>query len=180
MQYTDSVDIHGPSSGRIGRISWGKKSNWLQIFFKLLKKDEKSAWNEVQCVYLGEKEFSKLMSMRNYLMSEIDELNKREMWTNNNTASYEMEHVFGMCHKVFDLHSSYVRRTCITFKMYQPSSLYVQIRVFGRKNDEDPYTQYACTNYTENEFRIMMSKLASMYDTVINNAIYCADVCNIV
>ena len=62
---TDFVDF-GKHQDRFGRFSWTKnEKNYLDIHFKVFKKDIANEFKQYQCVSLGQYDFKQFLRLRN-------------------------------------------------------------------------------------------------------------------
>ena len=75
---TDFVDF-GKHQDRFGRFSWFKnEKNYLEIHFKVFKKDIAKEFKLYQCVSLGQYDFKQFLRLRNQLIVAADNCTKEE------------------------------------------------------------------------------------------------------
>ena len=75
---TDFVDF-GKHHDRFGRFSWTKnKKNYLEIHFKVFKRDIANAIKRYQCVSLGQYDFKQFLRLRKKLIVAADNFTKEE------------------------------------------------------------------------------------------------------
>ena len=68
------------------------------------------------------------------------------------------------------------RRICVTllrYKVDNPETSYAQVRMFGRKKEEEKFQQIVYVNYRHDEFINLLDVMNSMYDKVIANQPIC-------
>ena len=62
------------------------------------------------------------------------------------------------------------RRICVTllrYKVDNPETSYAQVRLFGRKREEEKFQQIVYVNYRLDEFIYLLDVINSVYDKVI-------------
>ena len=87
-----------------------------------------------------------------------------------------MEEQLKLVHKVTDGVDCPNRKICITllrYKVNNPKSSYAQVRLFGRKTEEEKFQQIVYVNYKLHEFVYPLDILNSVYDKVISNQPIC-------
>ena len=65
---------------------------------------------------------------------------------------------------------------CVTMLRYNvenPESSYVQLRLFGRRQNEKKFNQIVYVNYKLDEFFCLLDVMYSVYDKVIANELLC-------
>ena len=81
-----------------------------------------------------------------------------------------MEEQLKLVHKVIDVVGRPRRRIWVTLLRYQadnPETSYAQVRLFGRKKEEEKFQQIVYVNYKLDEFVYLLDVLNSVYDKVI-------------
>ena len=94
------------------------------------------------------------------------------------TLSKDIEEQLKLVHKVIDAVDRPNRRFCVTllrYKVDNPETSYAQVRLFGRKKEEEKFQQIVYVNYRLDEFVNLLDVMISVYDKVIANQ----PVCNI-
>ena len=87
-----------------------------------------------------------------------------------------MEEQLKFVHEVIDVVDRPNRKICVTLlgcKADNPETCYAQIRLFGRKNDEEKFQQIVYVNYKLDEFIYLLDVMRSVYDKVIANKPIC-------
>ena len=88
------------------------------------------------------------------------------------TLSKEMEEQLKFVHKVIDVVDRPNRRICVTllrYKLDNPETSYAQVRLFGRKKEEEKFQQIVYVNYRLDEFVYLLDVMSSVYDKVNAN-----------
>ena len=92
------------------------------------------------------------------------------------TLSKDMEEQLRLVHKVIDVVDRPKRRICVTLLRYKadnPDTSYAQVRLFGRKTEEEKFQQIVYVNYRLDEFIYLLDLMNSVYDKVIANQPIC-------
>ena len=79
-------------------------------------------------------------------------------------------------HKVIDDVDCPNRKICVTLLRYSvdnPDTSYAQVRLFGRKAEEEKFQQIVFVNYKLDEFMYLLDVMNSVYDKVIANQPIC-------
>ena len=87
-----------------------------------------------------------------------------------------MEEQLKLVHKVIDVVDRSNRKICVTllrYKMDNQETSYAQVRLFGRKNEEENFRQIVHVNYRLDEFVYLLDVMNSVYDKVIANQPIC-------
>ena len=87
-----------------------------------------------------------------------------------------MEEQLKLVHKVVDVLDWPNRRICVTLLRYKtdnPETSYVQIRLFGRKKEEEKIQQIVYVKYNFDEIVYLLDVMNSVYDKVIANQPFC-------
>ena len=87
-----------------------------------------------------------------------------------------MEEQLKFVHKVIDVVDCPNRRICVTllrYKVDNPETSYAQVRLFGRKKEEEKFQQIVYVNYRLDEFVYLLDFMNSVYDEVIANQPIC-------
>ena len=81
-----------------------------------------------------------------------------------------MEEQLKFIHKVVEVVDRPHRRICATMLRYnveKPEISYVQVRLFGRRKDEEKFNQIVYVNYELDEFVYLLDVMNSLYDKVV-------------
>ena len=142
---TDYVDF-GKSSDRFRRLSWTKNdSNYLDMKLKLFKREDKNAEVRLrQNLSMGEADFNEFIRQRNQLVVAADNFLREQNLSPvfQSTLSKDMEEQLKLVHKVIDVVDHPNRRICVTLlrhKVDDPKTSYAQVRLFGRKKEEEKF-----------------------------------------
>ena len=87
-----------------------------------------------------------------------------------------MEEQLKLVHKVIDVADRPNRRNCVTllrYKVDSPENSYAQVRLFGRKNEEEIFQQIVYVNYGFDEVVYLLDVMNSVYDKIIANQPIC-------
>ena len=154
---TDYVDF-GKSQDRFGRFSWSKNdSNYLDIKLKLIKREDKNAEFRLrQNPSMGEADFNQFIRQRNQLVVAADYFLREEnsIPVLQSTLCKDKEEQLKLVHKVIDVVDQPKRGICVTLLRYEadnPDTSYAQVRIFGRKTEEEKLQQIAYVNYRLDE-----------------------------
>ena len=175
----DYVDF-GKSQDRFGRFSWSKNdSNYLAIELKVFKKVDKIEEIRLrQNLSMGEGDFNQFVRQRNQLVVAADNFLREQNLLSvlQSTLSKDMEEQLKLVHKVIDAADRPNRRICVRllrYKVDNPETSYAQVRLFGRKKEEEKFQQIVYVNYRLNEFVYLLDVMNSVYDKVIANHPIC-------
>ena len=176
---TDYVDF-GKCQDRFGRISSSKiDSNYLDIKLKVFKREDKNVEFRLrQNLSLGEANFNQFIRQRNQLVVATDNLLREENLSPvlQATLSKDMEEQLKLVHKVIDVVDRPNRKICVALLRYKadnPDTSYAQIRLFGRKKEEEKFQQIVYVNYRLDEYIYLLDVMNSVYDKVIANQPIC-------
>ena len=176
---TDYVDF-GKSQDRSGRFFWSKNdSNYLDIKLKVFKKEDKNAEFRIrQNLSIGETDFDQFVRQRNQLVVAADNFLREQNLPPvlQYTLSKDMEEQLKLVHKVIDVVDCPNRRICVTllrYKAVNPKTSYAQVRLFGRKKEEENFQKIVYVNYRLDEFIYLLDVMNSVYDKVIANQRIC-------
>ena len=175
---TDYVDF-GKSSDRFGRFSWTKNnSSYLDIKLKVFKREDKNGEFRLrQNVSVGKADFNQFIRQRNQLLVAADNFLREQNLSSvlQSTLSKDMEEQLKLVHKVIVVDRPN-RRICVTllrYKVDNPETSYAQVRLFGRKKEEEKFQQIVFVNYRLDEFVYLLDVMISVYDKVIANQPNC-------
>ena len=84
-----------------------------------------------------------------------------------------MEDQLKLVHKVIEVEDGPNRRTCVATHRGQPENSYAQVRLFGRKKEEEKFQQIVYVNYKLDEFVYFLEDMITVYDKVIANQRIC-------
>ena len=87
-----------------------------------------------------------------------------------------MEQQLKLTHRIIEVVDRPHRKICVTLLRYnveKPETSYVQVRLFGRRKNEEKMNQFVYVNYKLEEFVHLLDVLNSVYDKVIANEPLC-------
>ena len=127
---------------------------------------------------MGEADFNQFIRQRIQLVVAADnfltELNLSPVL--QSTLSKNMEEQLKLVHKVIDVLDCPMRRICVTllpYKVDNQQTSYAQVRLLGRKKEEEKFQQIVYVNYELDEFVYLMDVMNSVYDKVFANQPIC-------
>ena len=141
---TDYVDF-GKCQDRLGRISWFKNSfDYLDVKLKVFKRDENKQFRLAKKLTMGEEDFIQFIRLRNQLAVEVRDFSKEENLPTVQVKllAKNMEEQLKLTHRVVEVVDRPHRKICVTMLRYnveKPETSYVQVRLFGRRNDEEKF-----------------------------------------
>ena len=170
----------GKCQVRFGRLSWSKNdSNYLEIKLKVFKREDKNAEFRLrQNLSMGEVDFNQFIRQRNQLVVAADDFLREQNLSPvlQSTLSKDMEEQLKLMHKVIDVVDRPNRRISVTLLRYKadnPEISYAQVRLFGRKKEEEKFQQIVYVNYKLDEFVYLLDVINSVYDKAIANQPIC-------
>ena len=149
---TDYVDF-GKCQDSFGQFNWSKNdSNFLDVVFKVLRKDDNKEFRLVQNLAMGEADFNQFLRLRNQMVNAAENFAREENLTSVPipTLYKDMDDLFKLAQKVVDVVDWANRKICGTLLRYnkdQPESSYVQVRLFARKKEDAKFQQVVYVNY---------------------------------
>ena len=159
----------GKSQDRFGRFSWSKNdSNYLDVKLKVFKREEKNAEFRLrQNLLMGEADFNQFIRQRKQPVVAADNFFSEENLSPvlQSTLWKDMEEQLKLVHKVIDVVDRPKRRICVTLQRYNadnPDTSYAQVRLFGRKTEEEKFQQIVYVNYRLDEFIYLLDVMNSV------------------
>ena len=127
---------------------------------------------------MGEADFNQFIRQKNQLAVAADNFLREQNLSTalQSTLSKDMEEQLKLVHKVIDVVDRPNRRICVTllrYKVDNPETSYAQVRLFGRKKEEEKIQQIVYVNYRLDEFTYPLDVMNSVYDKVIANQPIC-------
>ena len=170
----------GKSSDRFGQFSWTKiDSNFLDIKLKVFNREYKNAeFRQRQNFSMGGADFNQFIRQRNQLVVAADNFLRESTLSPvlHSRLSKDMEEQLKLVHKGIDFVDCPNRRICVTllgYKVDNPETSYAQVRLFGRKKEEEKFQQIVYVNYRLDEFVYLLDVMNSVFDKVIANQPLC-------
>ena len=127
---------------------------------------------------MGEADFNQFIRQRNQLVVAADNFLGEENLSPvlQSTLSRDMEEQLKLVHKVIDVVDRPNRKIGVTLLRYKADNAdtsYAQVRLFGRKKEEENFQQIGYVNYRLDEFIYPLDVMNSVYDKVIANQPIC-------
>ena len=131
---TDYVGF-GKGQDRFGRNSWSKNSfDYLDVTLKVFKKDENKEFRLVQNLTMGETDFNQFIRLRKQLVVAVRDFSKEENLAPAQVEllAKDMEEQLKRTHEVVEAAD---RVTMLRYTVEKPETSYVQVRLFGRREE---------------------------------------------
>ena len=127
---------------------------------------------------MGKADFNQFIRQRNQLVVAADNFLREQNLPPvlQTTLSKDMEEQLKLVHKVIDVVDPPNRRICVTllrYKVDNPEISYDQVRLVGRKKQEEKFQQIVFVNYKLDDFIYLLDVMISVYDKVIANQPLC-------
>ena len=148
----------GKCQDRFGRISRSKNSfDYLDVKIKVFKRDENKQFWLAQNLTKGDAEINQFIRLRNELVVAVIDFSKEENLApvQVKLLAKDMEEQLKRTHRFVEVIDRPPRKICMNMLRYNvenPKTLYVQVRLFGRRNDEKNFNQNVYVNYKLEEF----------------------------
>ena len=145
------MDI-GKCQHRFGQLSRSKTSfDYLDVKLKVFKKDENKDFRLAQNLTMGEADFNQFIRPRNQRVVAVRDFSKEENLppVQAKLLAKDMEEQLKQTHKVVEVVHRSHRKICVTMLRYnveKPDTSYVQVRLFGRRKDEEKFNQNVYMN----------------------------------
>ena len=169
----------GKCQDRFGQIFWSKNTfDYLDVKLKVLKRDENKLFRLVQNLTMGDADFNQFIRLRNQLVVVVRDFSKEENLppVQVKLLAKNMEEQLKLTQKIVEVVDRPHRKFCVTMLPYNvenPEASYVQVRLFGRRKDEEKFNQIVYVNYNFDEFIYLLDVMNSVYDKVIANELLC-------
>ena len=145
---TDYVDF-GKCQDRFERIFWSLNSfDYLDVKLKVFKRDENKQFRLAQNLTMGEADFNQFLRLRKQLVVAVRDFSKEENLPPVQVKLLAKEQL-KLTHKVVEVVERPHRKICVTMLRYnveKPETSYVQVRSFGRRKDEEKFSQIVYVN----------------------------------
>ena len=141
---------------------------------KVFKKDEKKQFQLPQNLTKGEADFNQFIRLRNQLVVGVGDFSKEENLplVQVRLLAEDMEEQLKLTHKVVEVVDRPHRKICVAMLRYnveKPETSFVQLRLFGRRKNEENFNQIVYVKYILDEFTYLLDLMNSAYDKVISN-----------
>ena len=109
---------------------------------------------------------------KNHLVVSTDNFLKEQSLSPvlQSTLSKDIEEQLKLVHKVINVVDRPNRKICVTllrYKVDNPDTSYAQVRLFGRKTEEQKFQQIVYVNYKLDKFINLLHVMNSVYGKVI-------------
>ena len=144
----------------------------MDIKLKVFKREDKNAEFRLgQNLLMGEADFSQFIRKRKQLVVAADNFLREQNLSPvlQSTLPKDMEEQLKLVHKVIDVVDCPNRRICVTkliYKLDNPETSYAQVRLFGRKKEEETFEQIVYVNYRLDEIVYLLDVMNSVYHKV--------------
>ena len=148
---TDYVDF-GNCQDRFRRFSWSKTSfDYWDVKLKVFKRDENKQFRLGHNLTMGEAVFNQFISLRNQLVVAVRDFSKEENLppVQVKLLAKDREEQLKLTQKFVEVVDRPHRKICVTMLRYnveKPETSYVQVRLFGRRKDEEKFNQLVYVN----------------------------------
>ena len=127
---------------------------------------------------MGEADFSQIIRQRNEVVVAAENFLREQRLSPvlQSTLSKHMEEELKLVHKVIDVVGCPNRRICVTllrYKVDNQESSYAQVRLFGRKTEEEKFQQIVYVNYKLEEFVYLLDVRNSVNEKINANQPHC-------
>ena len=145
---------------------------------KVFKRDGNKQFRLAQNLTMGEADFIQFIRLRNQLLVAVRDYSKEENLppVQVKLLVKDMEEQLKLTHKVVEVVDRPHRKICVTMLRYnveKPETSYVQVRLFGRRKDEEKVNQIVYVNYKFDEFIYLLDVMNSVYEEVTANELLC-------
>ena len=145
---------------------------------KLFKKDENKEFRWAQNLRRGETDKIQFTRLRNQLVVAVRDFSKEENLppVKVKLLAKDIDEQLKLTHKVLEVVDRPHRKICVTMLRYyveKPETSYVQVRLFGRRKEEEKFNQTVYVNYKLEEFIYLLDVMNSVYDKNIANDPLC-------
>ena len=151
---------------------------YLDVKLKVLKRDESKQFRLAQNLTMGEAYFSQFIRLRNLLVVAVRDFSKEENLPTLQVKrlAKDMEKQLKLAHQVVEVVDRSHRKICVAMLRYnveKPEISYVQVRLFGRREDEEKFNQIVFVKYKNHEFIYLIDVMNSVGDKVVANEPLC-------
>ena len=156
-----------------------KDSNYLEFKLKLFNREDKNAEFRLRKNFtMGKADFNQFVCKTTQLIVAANNFPREQNLSPvlHYTLSKDMEEQLKLVHKVIDGVDRPNKMICITvlrYKVNNPKSSYAQVRLFGRKTEEEKFQQVVYVSFKLGEFVNLLDVMNSVYDKVNANEPIC-------
>ena len=121
---------------------------------------------------MGEADCNQFTRLRNQPVVAVRDFSKEENLppVQVKLLAKDMEEQLKLTQKVVEVVDRLHRKICVTMLRYnveEPETSYFQVRLFGRRKDEEKFNQIVYVNYKLEEFIYLLDVISSVYEKVI-------------
>ena len=136
------------------------------------REDKNAEFRRRQNFSMGEADLNQFIRQRNQLVVAADNFYREQnlLPVLQSTMSKDLEEQLMLVHKVIDVVDRPNRKICVTllrYKLDNPETSFAQVRLFGRKKEEEKFQQLVFVNYKLDEFVYLLDFMNSVHDKVI-------------
>ena len=152
--------------------------DYLDVKLKMFKRVEHKQFRLAQNLTREEAGSNQFIRLRNQLVVAVRDFSKEEnlLPVQLKLLAKDMEEQLKLTHKFVEVVDWPHRKICVTMLRYnveKPEISYVQVRLFGRRKDEEKFNQVVHVNYKLDEFFYLLDVMNSVYDKVIADGPLC-------
>ena len=127
---------------------------------------------------MGAADFNQFIRQRNQIVVAADNFLKEQSLSPvlQSTLSKDMDEQLKLVHKMIVVVDRPKKRICMTllrYKVDNPDTSYAQVRLFGRKTEEEKFQQIVYVNYKLDEFVNLLDVMNSVFHKIIANQPIC-------
>ena len=143
----------------------------MDVKLKVFKRDENKQIRLAQNLTKGEADFFQFIRLRNQLVVAVRDFCKEENMPTLQVKllAKNMEEQLKLTHNVFEVGDRPHGKICMAmlrFNVEKPEISYVQVRLFGRRKDEEKFNRIVSVNYKLDEFIFLLDVMNSVFETV--------------
>ena len=162
--YVDS----GKCQDRFARISWSKNFfDYLDVQLKVFKRHENRQFRLAQNLTMVEADFNQFIRLTTQLIFAVRDFSKEENLPHEQMKllAKDMDEQLKLRHKVVEFVDRPHNKICLTMLRYnveKPETSYVQVRLSGRRKDEEKINQIVYVSYKVDEFIYLLDVMNSV------------------
>ena len=118
---------------------------------KVFERDENKQFRLAQNLRMGEADFNQLIRLRNQLVVAVRDFSTEESLplVQVKLLAKDMEEQLNLTHRIVEVAGRPHRKICVTMLRYnveKPETSFFQMRLFGRRKDEEKFNQINYVN----------------------------------
>ena len=147
---------------------------YLDVKLKVFRKDENKEFRLAQNLILGETGLNQFIRLRNQLVVAVRVFSKEENLppVQVKLLSKGVQEQLKLTHRFVEVVDRQHIKICVTMlrcNVEKPETSYVQVRLFGRRKDEQTFNEIVYMDYKLNDFVYLFDVMNSVHDKVIAN-----------